>query len=185
MAFRKRRLTSATSSTGRRVPTNPAGAATSGRPRSRTRLTRTPRAATCCAGVPITARLSEAENRYLDTLTYREYLEKVRGYDAAVTRMVEPIVGLLAGVSTDAACARLGRQLVQDPSRPMALSFPGGNSPFPRALLRALVAGGAAGAGFRQPAVWKPRFPRPRRPHRERAHATRSHRAARAAFGRQ
>ena len=92
--------------------------------------------------------LSEAENRYLDTLTYREYLERVRGYDAAVTRMVEPIVGLLAGVSTDAACARLGRQLVQDPSRPMALSFPGGNSPFPRALLRALLPAALPGRDF-------------------------------------
>ena len=92
--------------------------------------------------------VSEAENRHLDTLTYREYLEKVRGYDAAVTRMVEPIVGLLAGVSTDAACARLGRQLVQDPTRPMALSFPGGNSPFPRALLRALLPAALPGRDF-------------------------------------
>jgi spermidine dehydrogenase len=92
--------------------------------------------------------LSEAENRHLDTLTYREYLEKVRGYDAAVTRMVEPIVGLLAGVSTDAASARLGRQLVQDPTRPMALSFPGGNSPFPRALLRALLPAALPGSDF-------------------------------------
>ena len=92
--------------------------------------------------------VSEAENRHLDTLTYREYLETVRGYDAAVTRMVEPIVGLLAGVSTDAACARLGRQLVQDPSRPMALSFPGGNSPFPRALLRALLPAALPGRDF-------------------------------------
>jgi spermidine dehydrogenase len=92
--------------------------------------------------------VSEAENRYLDTLTYREYLEKVRGYDAAVTRMVEPIVGLLAGVSSDAASARLGRQLVQDPTRPMALSFPGGNSPFPRALLRALLPAALPGRDF-------------------------------------
>ncbi|MGO9935675.1 MAG: NAD(P)-binding protein [Steroidobacteraceae bacterium] len=92
--------------------------------------------------------VSEAENRYLDTLTYREYLENVRGYDPAVTRMVEPIVGLLAGVSTDAACARLGRQLVEDPSRPMALSFPGGNSPFPRALLRALLPAALPGRDF-------------------------------------
>ena len=92
--------------------------------------------------------VSEAENRYLDTLTYREYLESVRGYDAAVTRMVEPIVGLLAGVSTDAACARLGRQLVEDPTRPMALSFPGGNSPFPRALLRALLPAALPGRDF-------------------------------------
>ena len=92
--------------------------------------------------------VSEAENRHLDTITYREYLEKVRGYDAAVTRLVEPIVGLLAGVSTDAACARLGRQLVQDPTRPLALSFPGGNSPFPRALLRALLPTALAGQDF-------------------------------------
>ncbi|HTD74305.1 MAG TPA: NAD(P)-binding protein [Steroidobacteraceae bacterium] len=92
--------------------------------------------------------LSEAENRHLDTLTYREYLEKVCGYDAAVTRMVEPIVGLLAGVSTDAASARLGRQLVQDPARPMALSFPGGNSVFPRAILRALLPAALPGRDF-------------------------------------
>jgi spermidine dehydrogenase len=92
--------------------------------------------------------VSEAENRYLDTLTYRDYLENVRGYDAAVTRMVEPIVGLLAGVGTDAACARLGRQLVEDPTRPMAVSFPGGNSPFPRALLRALLPAALPGQDF-------------------------------------
>ena len=92
--------------------------------------------------------IGEAENRHLDTLTYRDYLENVRGYDAAVTRMVEPIVGLLAGVSTDAACARLGRQLVQDPTRTMALSFPGGNSPFPRALLRALLPAALPGRDF-------------------------------------
>ncbi len=91
--------------------------------------------------------LTEAQNRYLDTLTYRDYLQE-RGYDAAVTRMVEPIVGLLAGVSTDAACARLGRQLVQDPARPMALSFPGGNSLFPRALLRALLPAALPGRDF-------------------------------------
>jgi spermidine dehydrogenase len=92
--------------------------------------------------------VSEEENRYLDTLTYREYLENVRGYDAAVTRMVEPIVGLLAGVSTDAACARLGRQLVEDSARPMAVSFPGGNSPFARALLRALLPAALPGRDF-------------------------------------
>jgi spermidine dehydrogenase len=92
--------------------------------------------------------VSEAESRYLDTLTYREYLENVRGYDAAVTRMVEPMVGLLAGVSTDVACARRGRQLVEDPNLPIALSFPGGNSPFPRALLRALLPAALPGRDF-------------------------------------
>jgi spermidine dehydrogenase len=92
--------------------------------------------------------VGDAESRYLDTLTYRDYLENVRGFDAAVTQMVEPIVGLLAGVSTDAACARLGRALVEDPSRPMALSFPGGNSPFARALLRDLIPAALPGNDF-------------------------------------
>jgi len=92
--------------------------------------------------------ISEAESRHLDTLTYKDYLEKVCGYDPAVTRMVEPIVGLLSGVSTDAACARLGRQLVEAPDRVMAVSFPGGNSPFPRALLRGLLTDSLPGKDF-------------------------------------
>jgi spermidine dehydrogenase len=92
--------------------------------------------------------VSEEQNRYLDTLTYKDYLEKVRGYNPAVTRMVEPIVGLLAGVSTDAACARLGRQLVEATDRPMAISFPGGNSTFPRALLRRLLPDSLPGQDF-------------------------------------
>jgi len=92
--------------------------------------------------------VSEAENRHLDTITYKDYLEKVCAYDPAVTRMVEPIVGLLSGVSTDAACARLGRQLVEAPDRPMAVSFPGGNSPFPRALLRGLLPDSLPGKDF-------------------------------------
>jgi spermidine dehydrogenase len=92
--------------------------------------------------------VSEAESRHLDTLTYQDYLETVCGYDPAVTRMVEPIVGLLSGVSTDAACARLGRQLVEAPDRAMALSFPGGNSPFPRALLRGLLPDSVPGKDF-------------------------------------
>jgi spermidine dehydrogenase len=92
--------------------------------------------------------VSESENRYLDTLTYKDYLEKVLRYDPTVTRLVEPIVGLLAGVSTDAASARLGRQLIETPGKPMALSFPGGNSPFPRALLRALLPAALPGKDF-------------------------------------
>ena len=92
--------------------------------------------------------VSEAQDRYLDTLTYKDYLERVRGYDPAVTRLVEPIVGLLSGVSTDAASARLGRQLVESPDRPMALSYPGGNSPFPRALLRGLLPAALPGKDF-------------------------------------
>lgn len=94
------------------------------------------------------APLSEAEDRYLDTLNYRDYLERVRGYDPAVTRLVEPVVGLLSGVSTDAASARLGRRLVEPSDRPLAVSFPGGNSPFPRALLRGLLPAALPGKDF-------------------------------------
>jgi spermidine dehydrogenase len=92
--------------------------------------------------------VGEVENRYLDTLTYKDYLEGVRGYDPAVTAFVEPIVGLLAGVSADAASARLGRQLVESPERPMALSYPGGNSVFARALLRGLLPDALPGGDF-------------------------------------
>ena len=102
--------------------------------------------------------VSEAQDRYLDTLTYKDYLERVRGYDPAVTRLVEPIVGLLSGVSADAASARLGRQLVESPDRPMALSFPGGNSPFPRALLRGLLPAALPGKDFNSLDVWASRF---------------------------
>ncbi len=91
---------------------------------------------------------SDADSRYLDTLTYKHYLEKVCGYDPAVTRMVEPIVGLLSGVSTDAACARLGRDLVEAPDSAMPISFPGGNSPFARALLRKLLPDSLPGTDF-------------------------------------
>jgi len=94
------------------------------------------------------APIGEAESRHLDTLTYKDYLEKVCAYDPAVTRMVEPIVGLLSGVSTDAACARLGRQLVEAPDRPKAVSFPGGNAPFPRALLRGVSPESLPGEDF-------------------------------------
>ena len=92
--------------------------------------------------------VGDAEDRYLDTLTYKDYLENVRGYDPAVTRFVEPIVGLLSGVSADAASARLGRQLVEPTDRPMAVSFPGGNAPFPRALLRGLLPDALPGTDF-------------------------------------
>jgi len=94
------------------------------------------------------APLDEAQARYLDTLTYKDYLERVRGYDPEVTRFVEPVVGLLSGVSADAASARLGRQLVEPPDRPLAVSFPGGNSTFARALLRGLLPAALPGADF-------------------------------------
>ncbi len=103
--------------------------------------------------------MSEVEARYLDTLTCKQYLEEVRGYDPVVTRFVEPIVGLLSGVSADAACARLGRQLVESGERPMAISYPGGNSVFARALLRGLLPRALPGSDFDSLMYGKVGFP--------------------------
>jgi spermidine dehydrogenase len=93
---------------------------------------------------------SEAESRYLDTITFKDYLERIQGYDPAVTRFVEPMIGLMSGVSSDATSARIGRQLVFPPDQSMGLvSFPGGNSAFPRAVLRGLLPDALPGADFK------------------------------------
>jgi spermidine dehydrogenase len=80
---------------------------------------------------------TEDEMRALDRITYKHYLEGVKGYDPAVTDMAEPLVGLLSGVSADAAPARAGRFVTS--STRMALSYPGGNSTWARHLVRSLI----------------------------------------------
>lgn len=92
--------------------------------------------------------ISEAEMRHLDTLTYKEFLENVRGYDPAVTRFVEPLVGDLCGVSPDAMSARLGRMMLDSPDASDYASFPGGNTPFARALLRGILPESLPGRDF-------------------------------------
>lgn len=74
----------------------------------------------------------------LDRMTYKHYLEVVKGYDPEVTRFAEPISGLLGGVGADAVSARVGHTYVRDAERG-ALSFPGGNSMLSRYLAHALV----------------------------------------------
>lgn len=81
---------------------------------------------------------SEEEMRALDRITYKDYLERVKGYDPAVTAMAEPLTGLLSGVSADASPARAGR-FVGDPKRQLSLSYPGGNSTWARHLVRSLI----------------------------------------------
>lgn len=92
--------------------------------------------------------ISEAEMRHLDTLTYKEFLENVRGYDPAVTQFVEPFVGDLCGVSPDAMSARLGRTMLDSPDASNYASFPGGNTPFARALLRGILPESLPGRDF-------------------------------------
>jgi len=76
----------------------------------------------------------------LDRMTYKHYLETVKGYHPEVTRFAEPIVGLLGGVGAGAVSVRVGHAYVRDPER-AALSFPGGNSMLSRYLAHAVVPG--------------------------------------------
>ena len=98
---------------------------------------------------------SEAQDRYLDTLTYKDYLERVRGYDPAVTRLVEPIVGLLSGVSADAASARVGRQLVEPPRPAHGAVVSGWQLALSTRSAAGAAACGVAGEGFQQSDVWR------------------------------
>jgi spermidine dehydrogenase len=74
----------------------------------------------------------------LDGMTYKHYLETVKGYDPEVTRFAEGVVALLGGVGSDAVSARVGHAYVRAGDKP-ALAFPGGNSMLGRYLAHALV----------------------------------------------
>jgi spermidine dehydrogenase len=84
---------------------------------------------------------------FLDSITYKHYLEVVKGYDPEVTRFSQPMVGLLGGVGSDAVAARVGHGLVsayqKEPRH--TLSFPGGNSTMGRHLVRGLIPGSISG----------------------------------------
>jgi len=96
----------------------------------------------------VTQAPSQSEMRHLDSISYKDYLEKDCGYDPAVTRFVEPFVGELCGVSADAVSGLVGRELVEPPDIPISISFPGGNSPFARVLLRGLLPEALPGRDF-------------------------------------
>ena len=81
----------------------------------------------------------EEVRRHLDTITYRDYIEKELGLSPEVTKFAEPVVGLICGASPDAVCARAAHNLVIPSSSPGGISFPGGNTTFARHLVRALI----------------------------------------------
>jgi spermidine dehydrogenase len=92
-------------------------------------------------------RAGDEDPRFLDTITYKHYLEVVKGYDPEVTKFSQPIVGLLGGVGSDAVAARVGHGLVftYQKSPRHTLSFPGGNSTMGRHLVRGLIPGSISG----------------------------------------
>ncbi|MEO7083010.1 MAG: NAD(P)/FAD-dependent oxidoreductase, partial [Gemmatimonadaceae bacterium] len=98
-------------------------------------------------GAPDTKGLQgEAFARYLDTMSYRDYLERVLGHRPEATKMIEPIVGLISGASPDAVSAHAAQQIgMPGVSRPrgkssgLGLSFPGGNVTYGRHLAKKLI----------------------------------------------
>lgn len=111
----------------------------------------------------------------LDRMSYRHYLEVVRGFDPGVTRHARPHTSLLTGVSPDAASARAAGHYVSTQQRP-DISFPGGNSVIARAVVKKLIPGAIRGGDdfadmVRQPIDFTA-FDRPAQPTRIRLGAT-------------
>lgn len=100
--------------------------------------------------------------RWLDSMTYKDYLEKVLGLDAAVSRYADPILAAAIGLGCDAISAYAAFQIgmpgfqgfaarQSPPQRPDEVPahtwqmFPGGNSGFARYFVKALVPGAIGG----------------------------------------
>lgn len=92
-----------------------------------------------------TAGASEEQKRLLDTITYKDYLERVMGYSPQVTKFIEPFTGLITGVSPDAVSARVGHQFVEPTNAHLGISFPGGNTTFARHLVKYLIPSSISG----------------------------------------
>jgi spermidine dehydrogenase len=91
--------------------------------------------------------------RHLDTMTYRDYLERELGHRPEVTRMIEPVIGLISGASPDAVSAHAAQQIgmpgvsrVRGRSSGAGLSFPGGNVTYGRHLVKKLIPDAIGGA---------------------------------------
>ncbi len=81
----------------------------------------------------------------LDSISYRDFLEQVKGWRPAVTKFARPMIGLLTGLSPEAVSARAASRFVFN--RPtLPLSFPGGNSGFVLALIKKMFPDAIAGA---------------------------------------
>jgi spermidine dehydrogenase len=87
--------------------------------------------------------------RWLDSLTYKQYIEDVMGLDPAVTGFTDPVLASVAGLGADAISSYAARQ-VSMPGFPEFRgrrslkkshwhSFPGGNDGFSRFFIKALV----------------------------------------------
>ncbi|HEY5312119.1 MAG TPA: hypothetical protein VIK18_06350, partial [Pirellulales bacterium] len=80
----------------------------------------------------------------LDGMSYRHFLEVVKGYDPEVTRFASGTIGLLTGLSPDAVAANACLRFVSDTPEQIP-SFPGGNSGLVRPLVKKIFPEAIAG----------------------------------------
>ncbi|MBI5633173.1 MAG: NAD(P)-binding protein [Nitrospirae bacterium] len=87
--------------------------------------------------------------RWLDSMTYKDYLEKVLRLDPEITRYADPVLASVVGLGCDVISAYAARQ-VSMPGFPEFQghrslknshwhSFPGGNDGFSRCIIKALL----------------------------------------------
>lgn len=88
----------------------------------------------------------EAFMRTLDSMTYKDYLEKVLKLSPAVTNYIEPVIGLINGASADVVSAFAASQIgmpgmsrSRGKNASLSPSFPGGNTTFARYLVKDLI----------------------------------------------
>lgn len=95
----------------------------------------------------------EAFRQKLDSMSYKDFLEKELGFPPECTRMAEPVVGLINGCSPDAVSAFAASQIgmpaasrARGRNASLPLSFPGGNGAFARFFVKGLIPGAIGGA---------------------------------------
>jgi spermidine dehydrogenase len=100
-----------------------------------------------------TGKTDETFLRMLDSMTYKDYIEKVLKLSPEVTKYTEPVVGLINGASPDAVSAFAARQIgmpgmsrSRGKNESLSLSFPGGNTTFARYLIKDLIPGAIRGS---------------------------------------
>lgn len=99
----------------------------------------------------VTKRRYEGDDygRWLDSMTYKDYIERILGLDPAITQYADPVLASVAGLGCDVISAYTARQ-VSMPGFPEFQgrrslknshwhSFPGGNDAFSRCLVKAVI----------------------------------------------
>ncbi|WP_395443267.1 NAD(P)-binding protein [Caulobacter sp. UC70_42] len=118
---------------------------------------------------------SDLTPEQLDGMSYAHYLEVVKGYDPAVTRVARPPIALLSGLGMGAVSALAASRYVTNNAR-QTMSFPGGNSGMVRPLIKKMFPGAIGGENTFADILSKPinfaAFDRPGQPTRLRLGAT-------------